>query len=156
MLALTVLQPWEWALSKGVKPVENRNWAPPKSLLGQYIALHAGKRIDEDGVPGFTEIAGTPHVSARIQAVHGDRPLTLRMLPLGAITCVARLARVVTSGDDLSEKARPWFFGPFGWVFEDVQEFEAIPCRGFQKLWVIPPDVASRVRAAWKLAPGGL
>lgn len=38
---LTLAQPWPWAFP--YKDVENRSWAPPKSMLGEWIALHGGR-----------------------------------------------------------------------------------------------------------------
>jgi hypothetical protein len=46
--ALTVQQPWAWAIVHGGKDVENRS----RNLAGSYrgpVAIHAGKREDEDG-----------------------------------------------------------------------------------------------------------
>ncbi len=46
--------------------------------------------------------------------------------------------------DTLAMRDDPFFFGPFGWVLEDVEAFEhPIECRGFQKLWT--PKPATRV-----------
>lgn len=46
MKALSVRQPWAWAIAKGYKPVENRTWST------QYrgpLAIHAGQRWDDSG-----------------------------------------------------------------------------------------------------------
>lgn len=48
MLALTVKQPWAWATAAGIKPVENRAWRPSPKVIGQRIAIHAGKSFDWD------------------------------------------------------------------------------------------------------------
>ncbi len=47
--ALTLHRPWPWAIIHGSKRVENRSWAPPAWLIGQRLAIHAGKRWDADG-----------------------------------------------------------------------------------------------------------
>jgi hypothetical protein len=49
--------------------------------------------------------------------------------------------------DTLERRSDPLFFGPFGWVLEDVKAFaDPIECRGFQKLWGPPislrPEIA--------------
>lgn len=41
---LTVWQPWASLIAIGAKPFEFRSWTPPKSLVGQRIAIHAGAR----------------------------------------------------------------------------------------------------------------
>lgn len=36
-----------------------------------------------------------------------------------------------------------WFFGPIGWVLEDVQKLEEpIPCRGMLDLWDVPQEIS--------------
>lgn len=45
MLALTLWQPWAWAH----KRVENRPWAPPRTVWGDTIAIHAGMTFDKAG-----------------------------------------------------------------------------------------------------------
>lgn len=57
MLAITVQQPWAWAIIHGGKNVENRTrpgtW---RRAVGQRIAVHAGQRWSERGgriVPGI-------------------------------------------------------------------------------------------------------
>jgi len=40
---LSVRQPWAWAIARGRKPVENRDWAP--SYRGQ-LAIYASMRVD--------------------------------------------------------------------------------------------------------------
>ncbi len=51
MRALTLHQPWAWAVAAGHKVVENRTWAPsPKAVrLGDLFAVHAGKTYDDAG-----------------------------------------------------------------------------------------------------------
>ena len=44
MKALTIWQPWASLIMAGAKPWEWRGWAPPRSLVGQRIAIHAGAR----------------------------------------------------------------------------------------------------------------
>jgi len=44
MKALSVRQPWAWAICHG-RDVENRPWAPPENVLGKFIAIHASSTI---------------------------------------------------------------------------------------------------------------
>ena len=49
MRALTVQQPWAWAIVHGGKDVENRT----RNLAGSYrgpVAIHAGMQVSQDGV----------------------------------------------------------------------------------------------------------
>jgi len=42
MRALTLRQPWAWAIVHGQKRIENRPWKPWRDIIGQRIAIHAG------------------------------------------------------------------------------------------------------------------
>jgi len=63
--ALSVRQPWAWALIFGGKDVENRAWQDSggnaraaRKLVGQRIAIHASKAVDHDGLATVIELAG--------------------------------------------------------------------------------------------------
>ena len=45
MKAITLYPEWAWAICRLGKQVENRTWRPPANLLGERIAIHAGKSI---------------------------------------------------------------------------------------------------------------
>lgn len=49
MRALSLWQPWDRVVVRGLKPVENRTWAPPVSIWGQPLAVHRAQRFDKDG-----------------------------------------------------------------------------------------------------------
>lgn len=44
MKALTIWQPWATLIMIGAKPYEFRSWKPPRSLIGERLAIHAGAR----------------------------------------------------------------------------------------------------------------
>lgn len=44
MKALTIWQPWASLIAIDAKPYEFRGWRPPRSVIGQRIAIHAGAR----------------------------------------------------------------------------------------------------------------
>lgn len=166
--ALTVLQPWAWAIAHAGKLVENRTWAPPAYELCKPIAIHAGKRIDIESLNGFREsfrdeykrFAESEMVATReaIDAVH-DRLAGQRRLfdptagagglVLGAVVAVATLLASVRRADDplLTKAHRKWFVGPVGWVFRDVRTLSApLYCRGAQGLWTLDPKDEVEVR----------
>ncbi len=121
MKALTIQQPWAWAIAEGIKCVENRTWST--SYRGE-LAIHAGKKWDEAGRE-FLECLG--------YTVPDD-------LPRGAIVAVVELVDVVPYGPRLfgSEDllADPLATGPQCWLLENVRRLEQpIPCRGAQGLW---------------------
>ena len=45
MYAITLHQPWALLIALGIKTVETRSWPAPARLVGQRIAVHAGRRL---------------------------------------------------------------------------------------------------------------
>jgi hypothetical protein len=139
MRALTFWQPWAFIVSRGEKLIENRPWEPPVWLLNQDFAIHAGKKWDRDRVGFIADL------------YDGLMPTKLycEQAQCGAVTAVAKVVAVVTS-TEAAERLAPghgkWFFGPYGWVLEDVRPITpAIECRGYQKLWNLPPEIEAQV-----------
>ena len=44
MKAITLHEPWATLIACGAKKIETRDWAPPRSLIGERIAIHAARR----------------------------------------------------------------------------------------------------------------
>jgi hypothetical protein len=131
MRALTLWQPWAWAILHAGKRIENRSWCPPSGMIDEVIALHAGKRYARDAW-NWPLISPPPKKSE---------------CTLGAVVGVARVVAVVdVHGVPLGQD--PWWAGPLGWILDDVHPLvEPVPCRGFQGLWSLPPVVEDAVRA---------
>jgi hypothetical protein len=143
MRALTLWQPWGWAVVAGHKPLENRTWPPPHNAMEVPLAIHAGKTWDQAGHDAIEDLLGPEYIS-QIDDVRG------------AVIGVATVANAVRVGavnarhhpDRLTEAERRWFVGPWGWVLRDVRALpEPVPCRGYQMLWTLPLDVEEQVRA---------
>lgn len=157
MRALTLHRPWPFVILRCGKRVENRPWAPYKAVIGERIALHAGKGWDmraeqyiepdmtrggrwpvlayAEGLVGTAVVAGW--VNGAVPWEPGEAPWhpgSARKHRYGPETLAEDLA--------LEAISSPFYFGPFGWVLEDVREFSApIPCRGFQGLWNVPEEL---------------
>lgn len=134
--AFTAYQPWASALVlPNGKGVENRPKRPPKKVMGQLVAIHAGRQYDQRGdewirrtFPGLLPPAG--------------------WLPHGAIVGVAWLKGWIDRPEELPEAQRPWFFGPIGWVLENaIQLPDPVSCHGQQGFWPVPEHVLAVVRA---------
>jgi hypothetical protein len=66
MKAITLWPEWAWAIANLDKRIENRIWSPPKGMIGQRIAIHAGANIG-----GATSRAGMVRgVEAMIDEAH--------------------------------------------------------------------------------------
>jgi hypothetical protein len=52
---LSVRQPWAWAIARGRKPVENRDWAPSyRGRLAIYASMHVDLLAAEEPLLWFT------------------------------------------------------------------------------------------------------
>lgn len=157
---ITIRQPWAvWICHRG-KRVENRVWPPPQSMVGGYLAIHAGKieSLTQDEVDDANAFAEEREILDIPQdeniwrrrgdgyVLSADEKFPMRELASGAIVAVAKLSGVTDHSDD------PWFVGPYGWLLDDVRVIEPVPCRGQQGLWELPPSVLATVRERWLAA----
>ncbi len=131
---LTILQPWAAAIVWGNKRIENRDWRVSNKLIGEFIAIHAGKKMDNRWE--------TDHFIWDVMNCEFGRGQVV----MGAIIGVAVLDGFTEASDD------PWFFGKWGWKLRDVVPIKPVPCRGKQGLWSLPPEVLGPVRANYQAA----
>ena len=125
--ALTVKQPWAWAILHAGKNIENRSWQNQYTL--GTIAIHAGSaRVDLDLLP------------------RGVRRPSDDELVHGAIIGVVDVVKVV-------ERYRSkWFVGPLGWLLENPRPLRRpIDCSGRLGLWEVPAEIE---RAIWRQLRG--
>jgi hypothetical protein len=120
--AISVRQPWAWALIHGGKDVENRNKAPigTANLIGHRVAIHASRgmtRREYESARDFMLNLG----------VDCPRPDDLIR---GAIIGSVRVDQIV------SERPSRWFFGPRGIVVDRPESCAPIACKG-QLGWFI-------------------
>lgn len=147
MDAITLWQPYASLIAVKAKTIETRAWAPPLSVCGERIAIHAAKRPCDPA-----ELAAiSVKLAAAVQHVLGER--FLHELPYGAVVATARLVfvdRVVAHSLD----GRRWrgqhrtgpidVFGDFTpgrwlWGLAEIEALDPpIPARGHQTLWDWP------------------
>lgn len=160
MRALTVWQPWAACIACLGKRAENRVWPFPPALAGQLIAIHAGKMIVQEpvAVPCPEGLAGLFDSQAeqdRWQAWRlglarrpgaGQWP---RRLVLGAVVAAAAVTGCHWWEDCAADPCSPWAArGQYHWQLTAVVALPApVPCSGAQRLWFLPPDVDTAVRA---------
>lgn len=160
MKAITVRQPWAWAITVGAKRVENRQAGFPRKYRGP-LAVHAGKGLSSRGLVD-ERIADL----ARLHGVPLDPPL----FPVGAIVAVADLVDVHPAAHECCaspEEAAPWGPDCYPWgetsytingggtvtsvahlVLESIEPLaEPVPCRGALGLWTPPPHILAYLSA---------
>lgn len=116
-LALSVRQPWTWAIIHAGKPVENRDWKSgnPGLKFRGPVCLHASAGMTR------AEYADARHFILSIGIA--DVP-AFEELQRGGIVGVTNIVDVVTA------HASDWFFGPVGLVLEDTRPVDFIPVKG--------------------------
>ena len=128
--AITVQQPWAWAIAAGIKLVENRTWAT--NYRGP-LAIHAGKTVDTDSVAMVKSMLVELGVVKSLEepAPHPHLKAT------GAVVAIANLTGICE--DSARCYCGPWAaIGPKHWQLKDVDAFdEPVPARGAQGLWNI-------------------
>jgi hypothetical protein len=145
--ALTVQQPWAWAIIHGGKDVENRTQA--WSYRGP-LAIHAGTRWSERG-------AWSPLMQAAL-AKPQDTGSLLAYLERGAFIGVVDLVAVHVAGTGCcdSDWGEQQYDEHGGRTRRDIVHLvlerprplpEPIPCRGSLGLWTPPADVLEQLQA---------
>jgi hypothetical protein len=141
MKALSILQPWAWAIAKGHKAVENRTWVPPAGVVGSRIALHASaKKVGKGDQGDFVELL------EEFDIVYPND--IWPSMPYGAVVAVATVKGYVNTAGakTLPRDVYRWFNGPYGWLLADVLDLpEPVPAKGSLGLWVMPSDVETKV-----------
>ena len=97
MKALTVRQPWATLIALGVKTIKTRSWRAPQALIGQRLAIHAGKALTylDGDIYGDYIIATDDCDRARMQRLDESEIRGGLILPLGAIVATATLTECV-------------------------------------------------------------
>lgn len=120
--ALSIRQPWAWAIVHAGKDIENRDW--PTRYRGP-VCIHASAyKPKQDDCDEFNDVF--------CHAVR-DKAERARILPRwsealsferGGIVGVAEIV------DCVEQSPSPWFMGRYGFVLANVQTIEFIPVKG--------------------------
>lgn len=113
MKALSIQQPWAWAILYGGKDIENRKW--PTRFRGRFI-IHAGKRFDRDGFEDLRAMLGALKPPADV--------------PLGAFLGTAEIVDCVRP-EHMAVASNPWAAGPWCFILREIEPFDdPIPGKG--------------------------
>lgn len=139
MKALTLKHPWAYCICHLGKRIENRSWQPPKSLIGQRIAIHGGEapKSKPSKARVLDEALRLIHQYGRHIGVHDADYEDVVMTGIVAVVTLKGVlgpneGRVLAWKDD----------GFYGWKLSDVVVLDRpVPCKGAQGLWDVPEDV---------------
>lgn len=129
-MALTIVQPWAWAIVHGPKRIENRSW---RTAYRGRLLIHAGLKIWRP----LIEHLRNAH---RLPAPDADQ------LARGAIVGVCEIADCVALGEINRSMSTPFADGPWCWVLRDVRALpRPIACNGSLGLWRPDPEILAAV-----------
>ena len=139
----------------GLKNIETRSWAAPRNLIGQRVAIHAGKRK-----------ARPTEWNIEMQRAVLQRAGNSHSMPMGAVVATAKLIECmqVTGEPDsrgivdcrgfgeLGDKPEyeatittdpygDFLMGRWLWVFQDLHRVEPISINGRQGVWMLPAEL---------------
>jgi hypothetical protein len=132
--ALSIRQPWCWAILHAGKSIENRDW---HCHYRGPIWLHASKWWDEADVYECLkeEIFPTAEDAGITLGVSIEQAVDATYAQRG---CIVGRATIV---DCVHQSNSPWFTGPHGIVLADVVALPRVsPYRGALGLFEVPPE----------------
>jgi len=124
--AISVRQPWAWAIAEGGKNIENRVW---RSFVSGWAFLHVAK-FD---TAGYWEAMKERilRTSPRLEMIYPHRNMLKRGGVIGAI-------KVSPSIHNSSQSDNPWaFLNEWGIPISEFRRLPFLPCKG-QLRWFKP------------------
>ena len=120
--AISIRQPWAWAIINAGKDIENRSW--PTKFRGP-VCIHASKGMtgrEWDDAMDFIDRTFPVPIASEI----GRRTSAFRSneAKRGGIIGTAEIVDCVDASDS------PWFFGRYGFVLRNVKPASFIPVKG--------------------------
>jgi hypothetical protein len=146
MFCISIRQPWSECIVRGVKSIEVRTWLPPSKLIGEMVAIHAGKKWSREAPLEIHRLAGNAAYETKWQIARS-----------GGIIGVAKLVKAFRFSyaefkEMQSKHLNPlnWYGdGLCGWEFAEPVRFERmIPCKGQLRFWELDEATEGRVKAA--------
>lgn len=117
-IALSIRQPWAWAIINAGKDIENRDWA---TRFRGPVCIHAAKGMTRNEFDDFVTLA---RAMAKRDLWSGPFIPEPKELPRGGIIGVAEIVDCVEASDS------PWFFGRYGFVLRNARPVGFIPVKG--------------------------
>jgi len=139
MRAITVRQPWAWAIMHGGKDVENRS----RNIAGKYlgpIAITAALQVDPQAwLPNYT-LQDSTHLAH----------FTPRGVVLGVVDLTDVHAMWADDDGRCDRCESPWAQrSPYHLTLANPRPLpRPIPVRGRLGLWTLPDDIAAQVEEA--------
>jgi len=150
--AITIWRPWANWIALWLKTWETRTHKRLECLVGERIAIHAAKRYDADAgdlvaacVWGCDRREGRIPFNCTI-ALAAGRYVNRKEYETGIVAVASAIEFRKLTIEDAPAALCPTD-GLWGLRLDRIKRIEpAIPCRGAQGIWNVPPDVEATVR----------
>lgn len=160
MRALTLHQPWASLIADHRKTCETRSWAPALDHVGQRLAIHAGRNMDDDAArefyphrkPGYLPrgavvAVATLRCAFQVKGYQWDMRLARKIAMPGHVVGPWPKLRDYPDVDSFGD----WSRGRWIWMLSDVKALpEPVTMRGWQGVWTMEPDKEQMVLEALK------
>lgn len=137
--AISVRQPWAWAIIHAGKSVENRtaihSW---RRAVGQTIGIHAAQRFDLDGMLTVFQLSGFMVLKAEAGALIGYVDVLDVHPANGCCEPWGQQYRTRRTGGHVEV-----LYDVCHLVLANPRPIEPIPMRGMLGLWRLPPDLSA-------------
>jgi len=132
MKAITLRQPWAWAIINAGKDIENRDW---KTHFRGRVAIHAAVGMTHSQYEEACEYIRNINRRVRIPAYED--------MERGAIIGTVEIVDCVQDTDS------PWFMGNYGFVLARPRRLpKPIACKGALSFWNVPQNIEARIKKA--------
>ncbi|KXK11649.1 MAG: hypothetical protein UZ14_CFX002002691 [Chloroflexi bacterium OLB14] len=130
MKAITVRQPWAWAIIYAGKDVENRTW---KTNIRGRVAIHASQAMTRAEYEEGCKSIRKRKPKIKIPAYED--------MSLGAIVGTVEIVDCVEDSDS------DWYTGYVGFVLKRPKKLQkAIKCKGALSFWDVPKNIEARIK----------
>lgn len=135
--ALSIQQPYAFAVTMGFKPVENRDWKPtnPGLKFRGPVLIHAGLREIRQDVDGVLRRIADQTGESYAVIAGGYKSHCW----LGAIV------GAVTIDDCVTQHDSPWFNGPYAFVMSNPKWSNRVDCKGALGFFTVPDEVLAKL-----------
>ena len=132
--AISIREPWAWAILHAGKDIENRSW---RTHFRGVVVIHAASGMTKAEYAWGAKI---------IMKITGLEPPPWPMAETRG--CIVGLVNIV----DCVEKSKSkWFGGDYGFVLNNPRSLaKPIPCAGALGFWDVPVGVAKKIQASVK------
>jgi len=127
MKALTVRQPWAWAIMYARKDIENRDW---KTILRGPVAIHAAK-----GLTRKEYEEGVRFIRRHCKKEPPSFETSVRGAIIGTVEIV----------DCIDTSKSKWFFGEYGFVLQNPRPIDPVYCSGALSFWTVPSSIERKM-----------